>query len=225
MAFQKKQVLPQIPIEEDYSQIQAEYERHQNEQQNQNLGIPSAFGSYQDDNLVKFQLELDNILERIDHLLRGHIISYDKNGSVIWKEPNDVKERVLSDYGVNEVMRVLNYYINRNLILSNFDEEEIRWKMYDLGVELKDLFYLKAEEMGLDTPDKQKLYPILVRLLVDSVHASYNRALYGGERDSLREARHVTQNEAMNQGFTQHHNNQRKELGIFNPRRYFGGMR
>ena len=119
-------------------------------------------------------------------------------------------------------------YLNRNTILSNYSEDVINEKMMDFGYEITDLFFLKYESMGLDNIEKRKLYPMLVRQLIDTVHSSYLRALHGGERESLREARHITQSDNIapyGQGGVVNVNAspQPRERGVLNPMRYFMG--
>ncbi len=157
----------------------------------------SMFQSDENTNLIEWQLEMDNILERIDHLLRGHSLGFTKDGQLIWKEPENSDFAIFNEYGVQEILRILSMYLNRNTILSNYDEPTINWKVYDIGYDLADLIYLKYEQMGLDTPEKQKLYPMLVREIVDTIHSAYLRALHGGERDSLRQARFISQTEPL----------------------------
>jgi len=151
-------------------------------------------GQLNQDNLIKWQLELDSILERVEHILRG-----DKprmvNGNMLFVPADKDEEKIFNDYGVAEIMRVLTMYLNRNTILSNYDEETINWKVMDFGYEVSDLIFLKYEEMGLDNLEKRKRYPMIVRELVDAVHSGYLRALNGGERDSLRQARTISQSE------------------------------
>lgn len=181
--------------------------------------------SYQDsDNLIKWQLELDSILERIEHMLRGDKMVF-KQGHMIWKKAENEEDKILNDFGVSEVMRILSMYLNRNTILSNYDETTINWKVLDFGQEISDLFFLKYESMGLDDLEKRKLYPILVRELVDSVHSAYLRALHGGERESLREARTITQTDQINPygGININTGQQQRERGMLNPMRYLKG--
>ena len=179
-------------------------------------------GSY-NDNLIQWQLELDSILERIEHMLRGDKPSWE-SGSIVWKKPSQDEEKILNDFGVAEVMRVLSMYLNRNTVLSNYREETINEKMFDLGNELADLFFLKYEAMGLNSLEKRKLYPIIVRELVDVVHSSYLRALHGGERESLRESRTVAQTEQMGMGgVTINTGAGQQTRGILNPMRYVAG--
>jgi len=213
----------------------------------------SPFTPVSQDNLIKWQLELDNILERAEHILRGDKLIFE-NGQLIWSPNLDKTMNILNDYGVQEVMRILSAYLNRNLILSDFDADTINFKVLDFGRELNDLFFMKYEEMGLNSSfeeafqimyntnekiiyseeegiqipimnadgtlsemilsktqvdeieayriklalEKRKNYPMLIRELVDMVHASFRRAYLGGERRSLREARSVTQTEPLN---------------------------
>lgn len=210
----------------------------------------SMFVANQESNLIQWQLELDNILERIDHLLRGHVLKFDDKGNLIWSPPKDVSFEIFNEYGVQEILRVLSMYLNRNTILSYYDKDTIDWKIYDLGIELTDLIFMKydemfkykhfeeyAEEYGRDLKDedrikiqenvkrellkKIKLYPIIVRQLVDAVHSSYLRALEGGERDSLRTARSVTQTEPLNQHLSMPSMEQKK-FSLFKPSTWTG---
>ena len=177
------------------------------------------------DNLIKWQLELDSILERVEHMLRGDKPKF-VNGNLIFVPAIDDKDRILNDFGVAEIMRILSMYLNRNTILSNYDEETINFKVYDFGNEVADLFYLKYEDMGLNSLEKRKLYPIIIRELVDTVHSSYLRALHGGERQSLHESRSVNQSETIvpqGMGYAVGGQPVMRERSILNPMRLFGG--
>jgi len=155
-------------------------------------------------------------------MLRGDRIKF-KDGQMIWIPPVSDNEKRLNDYGVGEIMRILSMYLNRNTILSNYDEDTINWKVLDFGKEITDLFFMKYEEMGLNTLEKRKLYPMIVREIVDVVHSSYLRALHGGERLSLREARQVSQQEQIMPGININTGQPMRPKGILNPMRYLGG--
>jgi hypothetical protein len=180
----------------------------------------SAFAPQFQDNLIKWQLELDNILERCEHILRGDKLAFE-NGSLIWKANINEKDNILNEYGVQEVVRILSMYLNRNTILSDYDPEEINVKVLDFGRELNDLFFMKYEEMGLIGLEKRKNYPMLIREMVDIVHSSYKRALRGGEKRSLREARQITQSETLQGGVVVNAGGQSQHTrGLLNPLRY-----
>ena len=239
----------------------------------------SAFAPQNQDNLIKWQLELDNILERAEHILRGDKLEFDSNRNLIWHRNNNPDDNILNEYGVSEVMRILSMYLNRNTILSDYEPEEIDVKVLDFGREVNDMFYMKSEEMGLDVSferafqilyrttarvmfsdegikvisilesgellfqllspvqiheivvyrsrvalEKRKNYPMLIREIVDIVHSAYKRALRGGEKRSLREARTITQSEniqgqqgiTINAGAT----GMGQQRGFLNPLRY-----
>ena len=96
----------------------------------------------QDNNLIVWQLELDNIIERIEHLLKGDIIREGADGNIKYVTPTDTDLIVLNDYGVQLIMNLISFYLNRNTILSNYKEERIYEILYDLGNEMADLMYI-----------------------------------------------------------------------------------
>lgn len=224
-----QQAIQEIQQEEQQqggSQLQNSYARTQTLVQNTPQASNTLIaGQMNQDNLIKWQLELDSILERVEHILRGDRPKM-VNGSMIFIEAKNDNDKIFNDYGVAEIMRILSMYLNRNTILSNYDEDTINWKVLDFGYEVSDLIFLKYEEMGLNTLEKRKRYPMIVRELVDAVHSAFLRALNGGERDSLRQARQITQSEQiMGQGvgggvpfgYPQ------KERSILNPMRWLKG--
>jgi hypothetical protein len=132
-----------------------------NQQQSNKLSS-SIFSGINDPNLIQWQLELDNILERIDHLLRGHELGFDEKGNLTWNEPTNIDNKLFNEYGVQEILRILSMYLNRNTILSNYDEDTINLKVYDFGMEIVDLVFMKYEEMFFLKSDKQH-FEVLIR--------------------------------------------------------------
>jgi len=189
---------------------------------------PQQYSQFQvnpTDNLVKWQIELNDILDRAEHILREDVVTVDKKtGELKWSPCPNGDRRIFNEYGVQEIMRVLSMYINRNTILSDYEPDEINNKMMDFGKEMNDLIFMKYEDFGLTNLEKRKNYPMLVRQIIDIVHSAYKRALYGGERDSLRTARQLVQQEnIVPQGINIHTGEPRKERGIVNPARYLFG--
>lgn len=179
---------------------QLESEVRQQQGQIGTMAQASSFQNTGDNNLIVWQLEVDNVLERIEHLLRGDIVSLDQDGNQVYVEPEDKSLITLNDYGVKLIMNTISFYLNRNTILSNYDSKRIYEILYDLGIELSDVIYINYEKMGMDSIEKRSRYPIIVLNILHTVESTYNRALKGGERESLRTARIVTQNEPMNRG-------------------------
>lgn len=187
----------------------------------------SMFSYNPNDNMIKWQLELNEILERIEHVLRGDQVKYE-SGQVIWVRIDENHlDRLLNDNGVQEILRILAMYLNRNTILGNYTDEEVNDKVFDFGDRLNTLFYTKYEKIGLNTFEKRKSFEMLWGMLVDVVHSAYSRAIGGQERSSLREARQLQQMEQVNAPNTINVNNGGgggvKTRGLFNPMRYFVG--
>lgn len=208
----------EISLQEKYNQLVASSPVVSNPVQT------SAFYHNPTDNLVKWQLELNDILERAEHILREDIVMID-NGKMSWVPHPHPEKRIFYDYGVQEIMRILAMYLNRNTILSDYEPDEINYKVYDIGKEVNDLIYMKYESFGLDNAEKRKNYPMLVREIIDIVHSAYKRALYGQERESLRTAREIHQQEQINSNPNINVNTgeMRKERGMLNPARWVLG--
>lgn len=159
-------------------------------------GSPSMFYPENSENLIKWQLDIKEELTRIEHLLRNHIPKTDSRGNVYYVEP-PASEKLFNEKGVNEILNLLNWYLNKNIILSNFSEPTINERCQEFQKRLADLVHNNYQDFGLDTKKKIKHVPMIVMNLTNTVEAAYNRALNGGERESLRTARTVTQNEPM----------------------------
>jgi len=132
----------------------------------------SMFENNQRD-IVSQQLDLNSELERIEHILRGHLLKRLQDGNEIWVEPTkkvlvkftddktgeqkvqevevvDTDRKPLNEYGVQLIMGFVISYINKNTLLSNYDETTINSKMNKLGNELNDLLYMKYDEIVLN---------------------------------------------------------------------------
>ena len=188
----------------------------------------SIFGTKPEDNLMKFQLEVNDILERAEHILKGDVPTF-KNGHVVWEDNPHPKENTLNKKGVKAIMQRLALYINRNTILSDFEQKEIDMKALDFGKALNNLIFMNYEDFGIDTEEKEQNYPIMVLEVHDMVHAALKRALNGGERRSLREMIQIQQSTST-QGFTGGQSGVNintaqpfKPRGLLNPMRYVGG--
>lgn len=269
------QAYKELQQESGNNQLSQSYQQAMQRQQSDARNFASntlVSGQGLNQNLIQWQLELDSILERVEHMLRGDKPKF-MNGSLIFISPDSDEDRIFTDFGVSETMRILSMYLNRNTILSNYDEETINWKVLDFGVEISDFIYTRYETMfaiptiqqcakkilGVDivqvnegwavpqgeefllldnehmglinaerrkqSLEKRKLYPIIVKELVDCVHSAYLRALNGGERLSLHESRSVNQSETIMPGVQFNMNGQpvMRERSVLNPMRWLGG--
>lgn len=155
---------------------------------------PTFFKNEEQENLIRWQLDIHEELERIEHLLRKHVPGVDSKGRTYFKEPNE-EDKLFNETGINEILNLLAWYLNKNIILSNFKEDDIKMRCKQFHRYLTDFIFNNYQRFGLNTKEKIKHYPMIVMNLTNTVEAAYNRALNGGERGSLREARSVVQNE------------------------------
>ncbi len=180
----------------------------------------TVFNQAQDSNLIVWQLELDNILERIEHLLKGDIIKDDGEGNITYETPDDESLIILNNYGAQLIMNVISFYLNRNTILSNYDDKRINEILFDLGNELSDVVYINYEQMGMTSMEKKSRHEILVLNILHTIESAYNRSLGGGERDSLRSARVVTQSITPAGGIAHSLPGKRYGGGFLNPKNW-----
>lgn len=211
-------------IQEQVNAYIKEIERKNQEQEQQlhdtSRSVNSIFQGPENENIIQWQLDLQEQLENIGHSLRGHVIGENKEGVTCWQEATDKKDIIFTEYGVQEILRYLLQYLNKNTILSNYDEPTINLKVYDAGYVLTDLIFTRYEKFFYITPveelieenpeitvgevediqdeemkQKQKHLESSIKPIVDAIHSAFLRALNGGERDSLRSARLLTQSE------------------------------
>lgn len=211
--------------EMEQENLNATYQQYQNQTSidPRQFSRISTFSTSQQPDIIKWQLELNDILERTEHILRGDVPKF-KNGQVIWDSNPDSDKNMFNEYGVQEVMKILAMYINRNTILSDYDNDEINLKVFDFGREFNNLIFMRYDSFGMTTEEKRKNYPMLIREMVDIVHSAYKRSLDGGERRSLREMISVSQNTTSGTGVTVNAQGQPlKERGILNPMRIIKG--
>lgn len=157
----------------------------------------TLFSDREDDNIIKWQLDIERSLLRIERLLRKQVPKRDKEGNLVYVDSPE--NQLFNEYGVNEIMNLLSWYVNKEIILSNYTAEEISLIMYQFGEELIDFIYINMEKFGLDNIDKKKHYPMVVMNIINLVDATYRRALGGLEREGLKTARVVTQSETLGQ--------------------------
>lgn len=183
----------------------------------------SSFGSRVSDDIAKWQLELNDILEKAEHVLKGDIVVFE-NGQLIWKENPHPEENCLNKEGVRICMKQLSLYVNRNTILGDFTDEQIRYKVLDFGIRMNNLIFLKYDDMGMDTEEKRKEYASIVGAMTDIVHSAYSRSKEAGERESYRKMISVSQASGMGMGgVTVNAQQPQRTRGILNPMRYIAG--
>jgi len=123
------------------AQLNAMQEKTQNIQQ-------EVMMQQQEKSIISEQLNLGEELDRIDYLLRGYTIERDDaTGESRWVKPDDNNLIVLSDYGVHLIRNTIAWYLNKNTLLSNYDEKTILNKMEDFANDLNDTIFMEYEKV------------------------------------------------------------------------------
>jgi hypothetical protein len=123
------------------AQLQADAERIKTAQQ-------EVMMKSQDASMVKEQLDLTEELERIDYLLRGYTTEINQEtGEIKWIPPKNNEMVILSEYGVHLVRNTIAWYINKDTLLSNYDEDTIKEKMEDFASDLNDTVFMEYEKV------------------------------------------------------------------------------
>ena len=96
-------------------------------------------------NLAESQLDVEETLTKINHLLKQDVLKVNSQGILEWAEISDIKKRILTDEGVDKIMQVMQSYINKETLLSNFDEKMIARRMLEFSLSFSALIFLKYE--------------------------------------------------------------------------------
>ncbi len=191
-----------MPGEENNADYLDALEKQNAELKNKNIELAgavsnSSFPGHQDSNLIQYQLGSDDILEKIEHFLKGDIIKVDADGNVFYETQSNKDLVLLNPYGVNIIMQILGNYVNRNTNLSFYTEERVNEILADFGDELADFVLCNYERIGLDTEYKKSRYKLLVLNILHIIESAYRRALMGKEREGINSTRIVTQTDSL----------------------------
>ena len=156
----------------------------------------TLFSEKEDDNIIKWQLDIERSLLRIERLLRKQIPKRDPKTNAVYYADCPENE-LFNEYGINEIMNLLSWYVSKEVILSIYDDAQINQIMFQFGEEVIDFVYTNMEKFGLDNEDKKKHYPMVVMNIINLVDATYRKALNGKTLDNLKTARVVSQTEQL----------------------------
>lgn len=102
----------------------------------------------EDKSMIGEQLDLEKEKTLIGHLLRGYTKKWDNDKQEEYWELSDNPDMiVLSDYGVQLILDTIGWYLNKNTLLSNYDEETINKKMEDFSNDLNDDIFMSYEKV------------------------------------------------------------------------------
>ena len=135
--------------ESTYDEVADKFGLHQAAQQNSLVANQTKALQYQmeegEKNLADAQLDCEETLTKIYHLLKQDVLKPNDDGILEWKSIEDAKKRVLTEEGVDKIMQIMQSYINKETLLSNFDEKMIARRMLEFSLSFSALIFLKYE--------------------------------------------------------------------------------
>ena len=165
--------------EEEMMRRQQELEEAKLGQSQQDLSQgQERYYEQQDTSMTQEQLDLGKELERIENLLKGNVL---KDGE--WIEPKDKGLVMFSDYGVHLITNTMAWYMNKNTLLSNYDEATILEKMLDFTNDLNDTIFMEYEKV-FQYPSTQECIDALENRITKKAEIKqYALKLVGIEKD------------------------------------------
>lgn len=160
--------------------------------------LPFLKGYQHDPDFSRWQLDPKDVLELIEHTLRGEVWKSSKDGkSGAWAAMEGV-DPLMNEKGIQFVLKKVTAVVNRVVIMSNLEEYAMNEILEDTS------FYLSANmimrfwpnnDWEMDFKDFNEVY-WMVMLLVESC---LNRAKLDGERKKLYEAQKLQETHVIDQ--------------------------
>jgi|TARA_R100000750_G_C2343661_1_gene95319 hypothetical protein len=155
-----------------------------NLQMAQNHQTQQALGQdLQEGGIIREQLDISEELIRLENLLRGKILREDSNGELKWTNPKNTDQIILNENGVHLIINALSFYINKNTLLSNYDEDTILHKMEDFATSLADALFMNSEKYFLYLTPEECQARLIERLKRKQQEIIYHKELYEEEID------------------------------------------
>jgi len=150
--------------EQPYNEVADQVVLHQATQQGNLVANQTRQLQYQmeegEKNLAEAQLDCEETLTKIYHLLKQDVLKPNADGVLEWTKIRDAKKRVLTEEGVDKIMQIMQSYINKETLLSNFDDKTIGRRMLKFCLAFNALMFMKYE-IYFRTPSLEECQEIL----------------------------------------------------------------
>src|SRR3990167_937608 len=117
---------------------------------------------------LQYQLQIDDIIIEVEHLLRGD--TFDEQEE---KWVPDEKFRHMNELGIKRISSVLKTYLNRNEFLTTYDDDRIMKKCMLCVDNLSNLFVLEGDSYKM----KEEEYDLILwEIIMPNVESAIRRA-------------------------------------------------
>lgn len=178
--------------------------------------VSSNFAGNDPSNEIRYQLDCAELLARIEHFLKGEVMSFDDDQNEYWSKQTNEDLVLFNEYGVNAIMSIIGNYIDKNTMLSRYDEMRINEILADLGDELIKFIFCNFEKMGMDTEFKKTRYELTVLTIIHGIESTYRKAIQGKTSEEINTSRIFTQSDSLGR-MPQQMMPQKQGFSVFNP--------
>jgi hypothetical protein len=153
-----------------------------------NEGMPISTAYTESERSLKYQLDIDEILDEIEHILKNEQRTFNpETGMVSWEKPKYAKP-LINEKGINRILSVARAYDPRSFALSDLEDDDIR-KITRKAKD--DIIIILEENYELFEIDGHGSASMIVDILVDRIYTTLRRALMGRTLNYLRTTQRI----------------------------------
>jgi len=131
--------------------------------------------------LLRWQLDLNDVCEEIGHYLRGEFLINNK-----WTK---VGKAMMNEQGIRSIIQRIRPFVHKGIILGNVNEKEehkVTQVMKRISYEIRSFIYLKHEEYEIARED----FDAIRYVVCFNIYFTCTRAINGHEKMFLRLVEH-----------------------------------
>ena len=185
-----------------------------------NIQLTTDISSFQsvnkNENLIQYQIENIELLDKLEHFYRGEYMGTLKNGDIGWIKPIDETQIPLNEFGVSAMMEIVSKYIDKNTTLSYYSEMRIYEIMADLGDEIVLYVLSNYEKMGMSDKFRKTKFRLLIVTTLHMIESTYRKAISGKTIEEINQSRIISQSDFVGQRPMPLQS--KKKFSMFNPR-------
>lgn len=155
--------------------------------------LSKSVGKSKDHNFLHLQISTVEMLTSLEHFYRGDFQAPDPKGRMVWKKQTNTELITFNEFGITSMMEIVSKYIDKNTILSDYNQERIYEILGDLGDDLVLFLLCNYEKMGMDTYFKKTKFRILITTTLHIIESTYRRALRSKTLEEVNQSKVVGQ--------------------------------
>lgn len=137
-----------------------------------------------DPNFSKWNLNSQDVVEILEHCLRGEVWDANKKE---WAIRGKSK---MNELGIQALIAEINGRVNKIVIMSNLDEKSVNNWLWDLSHDLASELFLRFSDWGIEYSNLDPIHDLIILLS----EAALRRAVMDGERKKIYEGQRTQEN-------------------------------